>query len=411
MQETNAVAIEYEGLAATSLRPEQRTRLEAFVEAANATGGLLGVRVFPNFDATSADELPSGLVAIYDMGARVDATLLSDELFQMMAVTKIDTDFLPEEHVLRKTPGGPDAHFASCLKAIEGAVVQQPPKEHTVREALRKPGSNKELGVWAPQLGGRTALAGVYSSARDGDTRVKDYFFVARATLPQYVRDLKRDVATKQPTYRELLYGEAWQDRLHYGKNAARRNVGRIMANLGEACAVELVRHEDLHAQPVDADHAPPDVAVPDWEHCSHSIARIDYKGKPAVAVSYGVVPAAECINDDHFFVVSNPYDGIMRFPISNPEDVKQAIGLPIDTGRSVAPASLVGAKIPVERTRGVTWEGSPGTGGHPDLHESAFRPLGKEFKQAMRQMGWNPEHHPERLVPIAVKIAAPNLQ
>jgi hypothetical protein len=44
-------------------------------------------------------------------------------------------------------------------------------------------------------------------------------------------------------------------------------------------------------------------------------------------------------------------------------------------------------------------------------LHQDAFRPLGKEFKFAMREMGWNPEHHVDRLIPIAIKIASPSLE
>lgn len=395
------VVVEYVGIAPDALSAEQRGKLETFVESASRNGGqLLGVRVFPNFDAVG-DELPSGFVAIYSLDSPVDATLLSDDLFQMMAVARIDP---PED------ARSGDEYFASRLKAIQDSVVQQPPKEHTVREALRNPKSNKDMGVWAPQLGGRGALAGVYSCVRDGDTRVKDYFLVARATLPDYVHDLKRDIAAKQPTFRDLLYGDNWQDRMHYGKYQSRRNVCRIMANLAEACQVEVARHDVLRPFLENPDHAPPEMAVPDWEHASHSIAPLDWKRRPAVAVSYGVVPASECITDDHFFVVSNPYDGILRFPITNHEDVKQAIGLPIDTGRKSNAAALMGAPIPADRLRGVTWDGDQKQQ-HPDLHQDAFKPLGKEFKQAMRQMGWNPEHHPERLVPIAIKIAAPSLE
>lgn len=398
-EDTRTVVVEYVGIAPNALSADQRAKLETFVESANAKDQLLGVRVFPNFDAVG-DELPSGMVAIYSLDAPVDATLLSDDLFQMMAVARID----PPEAV----PSG-DEYFAGRLQAIQGAVLQQPPKNEVVREAMRNPKSNKDMAPWAPQLGGRGALAGVYSCVRDGDTRVKDYFLVARATLPDYVHDLKRDIAAKQPTFRELLYGDDWQDRLHYGKNQSRRNVCRILANLAEACAVEVTRHDLLRPALDSPDHAPPEMAVPDWEHASHSIAPLDWKRRPAVAVSYGVVPASECIADDHFFVVSNPYDGILRFPITNHEDVKQAIGLPIDTGRKSNAAALMGAPIPAERLRGVTWDSAQKH--HPDLHQDAFKPLGREFKQAMRQMGWNPEHHPERLVPIAIKIAAPALE
>lgn len=386
------VVIEYVGLAPSSLSDESKKRLEAFVEAANRDNKLLGVRVFPNFDVVG-EELPSGVVAIYSPDARVDATLLSDDLFQVMAVTKI----------LPPSTAEPDAYFANKLTAIQGAVDQTPPQDQTVREAIRKPISNKERQPWAPQLGGRGAFAGIYSCVQDGDTRNKDYFLVARATIPDYVNDFKREVAVKQPTYRDLIYG----DQVHFGKNVARRNVYRILSNLAEACEVGIVRMDDLLAKLPNPDCAPCEMAVPDWEHMSHSITNVEYNGKPAVAVSYGVVPANECLADEHFFVVANPYDGISRFPLSNHEDIKAAIGLPMDTGRKVAPAQLMGAQVPPERMKGVTWEKSTKQH-HPDLHQDAFRPLGKEFKLAMRDMGWNPEHHVDRLVPIAIKISSP---
>lgn len=389
---SNAVVIEYVGIAPNALSSESKSRLESFVAAANRDKKLMGVRVFPNFDAVGED-LPSGLVAIYEPDARVDATLLSDDLFQVMAVSKVPH------------PPGDDAYFSSKLAAIKGAVDQSPPANQLVRDAIRKPVSNKERQPWAPQLGGRGAFAGVYSCVQDGDTRNKEYYLVARATLPDFVNDLKRDVAVKQPTYRDLIYG----DQLHFGKNVARRNVYRILSNLGEACEVGILRMDDPLAALPNADCAPCEMAVPDWEHMSHSITNMEYNGKPAVAVSYGVVPANECLADEHFFVVANPYDGISRFPMSNPEDIKAAIGLPMDTGRKTAPAQLVGQKVAPERMKGVTWESnSLNSNSHPDLHQDAFRPLGKEFKLAMREMGWNPEHHVDRLLPIAIKIVSP---
>lgn len=396
----SASKIEWIGIKPDSLSAQQHTKLKAFVDQAGAN--LLGVRVFPNFDALS-DEMPSGMVAIYDLGAKVDASTLSDDLFQTMAVTQI----LPPASIGTSVTAADD-YFASKLTSIQNAVSQMPQAKEMVRETTRLP-DNREAHPWAPQLGGRGAFSGVYSCVQDGDTRKKNYYFIVRAGLPNYVADLKRDLAVKQPTFRDLLYGSPWQDRLYYARTASSRNVQRITANLGEACGLAVQRMRDMQAALPNEDAAPPEMAVPDWEHVTHSIERIDWNGKPAVAVSYGIVPASSCLIDKEFFVVANPYDGISRFPLSNAEDVQAAIGLPIDTGRKLDPASLVGAPISAERTRGVIWEGTTKT--HPDLHEEAFRPLGKEFKTAMRSMGWNPEHHVERLVPIAVKIGSPNVE
>lgn len=404
-QQQQPVVIEYVGLSPASLSAEARQKLETFVESANRSGGLLGVRVFPNFDAVGED-LPSGVVAIYSPSAKVDASLLSDDLFQIMAVAKVVHP--PTEETHGEAAKDVDRYFASKLSAIQGAVSQTPSKDEVFRASICKPISNKELKPWAPQLGGRGAFAGVYSCIRDGDSRQKDYFLVTRATLPEYVNDLKRDLAIKQPTYGDLIYG----DRVSFGKTVASRNVYRILSNLGEACQVDILRMNDPLANLPNPDCAPCEMAVPEWEHMSHSIASVEYKGKPAVAVSYGVVPSYECLADEHFFVVANPYDGISRFPLTKHEDVKAAIGLPMDTGRKMAPSQLVGATVAAERLKGVTWENmktAPQGGGfHEDLHQDAFRPLDKQFKMAMREMGWDPEHHVDRLVPIAIKITSP---
>lgn len=389
--------IEWVGIESDSLNAQQHTKLEAFVR--NAGPGLLGLRIFPNFDALS-NEMPSGMVAIYSPDARVDASTLSDDLFQVMAVKQVNAPVAQAAEA--------DAYFNERLPRIQAAVAQTPATNEMIRETTRKPTSNKDTHPWAPQLGGRGAFAGVYSSARDGDTRNKDYFFVVRAGIPNFVADLKKDLAVKQPTFRDLMHGDPWNKRIHFARNAASRNACRILANLGEACEVSVLRMEDLDAKRAHPDAAKPEMAISDWEHVTHSVEMIDWEGKPAVAVSYGVVPSHTCLIDKQFFVVANPYDGISRFPLSNVDDLQSSIGLPIDTGRKMTAAQLVGAPIPESRLQGVTWEGE---GQHPDLHQDAFRPLGKEFKAAMRQMGWNPEHHVDRLLPIAIKIGAPEVE
>lgn len=397
-----APQIEWVGVQPDSLNAQQHSKLAAFIR--NAGDGLLGVRIFPNFDALSS-EMPSGMVAIYKPEARVDASTFSDDLFQVMAVKQVQA---PVEKAAEA-----DDYFAKRLPLIQEAVAQTPAPQETVREVTRKPTSNRDTHPWAPQLGGRGSFAGVYSHARDGDTRKKDYYFVVRAGIPNYVADLKKDLAIKQPEFRELMYENPWNQRIHFARNAASRNACRILANLGEACQVPVRRMADMDAKRAGPDCAQPELAISDWEHVTHSIEAIEWQGKPAVAVSYGVVPSHTCLIDKEFFVVANPYDGISRFPLSNTEDLQTAIGLPIDTGRKMTAAQLVGASIPADRLQGVTWDRDDTTNKsfHPDLHQDAFRPLGKEFKAAMREMGWNPEHHAERLLPIAVKIGAPNVE
>lgn len=381
------------GFPVSALSAEQKARAEAFI-ASQPAGDLLSLRLYPNMDVTSDDNVGSGMMAIFSPSAKVDASILSDSLFQVMVAAHIPPCNGPAK--LR------DDYFASCASIIRGAVDQFPPQPPHM--GVRIPSNNKERNVWAPELGGPGSFAGVYSKIDAENHRNKQYYIVARGTVPLVATEIRRRIGAEQPTYRELLDNDEWASLLSYGTTTSRRNVLRSVQNVAEACAVEIARGEDVLANIKDPNLAAPFLALPDWEQHTHSIRDITYLGKRAVAVCYGVVPAADCLRskDQRFFVASNPYDGISLYELNNFAAVRDALALPSDTGRQKPVSELKGRFE--GRTEGIVWEGDANAS-HPDLHPEAFKPMGAAFKEAMTSFGWITSDHIEKLVPVAVKV------
>lgn len=390
--------VECVGFEKSKLTADQVSKLTAFIES-QAPGDLLSLRVYPNLDTTSEEELPTGMVAIFAPNAVVDATVIGDNMFQLMAVSRINA-----------FEGIKDEYFESKLDSLKGSIDQFSPTP--VSSKIRNRKTNKEIDVWAPELGGTGSFVGIYSKLQE-DHRTKDYFVAARSTVPLIVQDLKREIAAEKPTYIDLVTGEEWNRKIQYGTHVAQRNVKRAIANAAEACGVEVTRMDDIFVKRKSPNHAPPEMAVPEWEQTTHAILPISHLGKPAVMFTYGVVPASECLmlKDQHFFVASNPFDGITLFNLSKYNGIESSGGIPADTGRKMASEKLSSnAAAFVGRTQGIVWDNKT-RAEHADLHVDAFKPVGADFKEAMKGMGWNPESHVSKLVRVAVKIYNPELK
>lgn len=382
------------GFQRSALSVDQEVKINTFIDA-HPENALLELRLFPNLDTTSDENIPTGMQAIYSPAAEVDPTVIGDNLFQMVAVSSI---------VPGKGQTLSDEFFASKQEMIKSAVDQVP--EQRVSDEIRNKKNNKEINVWAPELGGPNSFVGVYSQIQDGDHRQKDYFIVGRGTVPLLVQNLKESIAREKPTYRQLLYDDKWVRQMNYVENTAKRNLCRGMNNVSEACGVLIERTDDISSKLMSENDAHPEMAVPEWKQKTHSIQPTVFKGQPAVVISHGVVPVEDCfkLKDQQLFVVGNPYDGIAVFPLSN---ITSAV--PADTGRKVAPSSLVGKEIPAERLKVMTWD-APGTT-NVNLHPNAFNPIGADFKNAMKDLGWNAaQHEMKRMIPICGKIWNPAL-
>jgi len=375
----------------------QQASVAAYVKEAGAA--LWELRLFPNLDTTAsadAGDLPTGMLAVMDPAARVNVSLISDQLFEGLAGVRVATGGLKEKALIKAAPALQEAAFQAPKQAFAGDV--------------RSAKNNKDTRQWAPQLGGPGSFVGVYSQLQD-DHRTKHFWIMARSTVPGYVRDLKQAMvkAPVAPTYRDLVQADEWKRRLSFGADGANRNLGRLLANAAEAVGVEVPRRDEICAYLADANHLAPEVAVPDVMQHTHTIQSVGWRGKPAVALAYGVVPADECFHE-RFYVVANPFDGIIAFPLVDYASVTSAMALPADTGRKTAPAALaVGAAHYEGRTAGVVWEGKDKSSGsvHPDLHRDAFHAAHVDgaFRRGMKELGWRAEDREERLVPVALKL------
>ena len=392
------------GFSADELTADQRSKLQAQAECFKP-GELLAFKCFSNLDTTSDEDMPSGLVSIFSMDAQVSPDAIPDTMFNVLAVSKI--------HARKDMPDGyTDAYFmdAAKQKAVNAAVPQyskSPPKL-----SLRSASKRREFDTWDSELGGPGSFVSVMSQLRENG-RDKDYYLVAMGTAPLAVDEFKKELRSKKPTFRNLLTDTEWRTKLTYLHNLAERNVAVNMYAVAEALGVPITPSDDCASYRKNEHQAYRSKAEPQWTQQMSSISSIQWNNKPAAAVFHGVVPKDECyrLQDDRFFVLGSPYDGIRVFTISN--EIK-ALGMPVVTGRRTTVDELpeVKSKVMESRARGVMWEDKKNYKKHADLHPEAFHPVNARFKKTMKSAGgWNPEHHVESMIPIVLKLWNPQLK
>lgn len=391
-----------------TLTADQQSKLLAIVESAPS---MLGLHYFSNLDASSNEEVPTGIAMYFPPDALVDATLISDSMFQVLAVSRVLSP--PYGKTLD------DAHFMGKLDEINAALEQHP--KLAANGSTRHPDTNQDRRVWKSELGGIGSFAGVYFQLRD-DHRTKDYYYVAQGTVPLVVRDLKQQINEKAPTFQQLLFGKEWKGAVEHAGYLAQRNAQKNLATLSEVCETGIKRVKDAGAALVnengDPVHhmAPPERAVPTWQQTTYSIRDTMYQGKPAVAIYNGVVPKQELSaltrEDSRYFVVANPVDGLYSFPISSRSVAGNVAGLPADTGRDSPRPSGAGGTTP-SHLNVVTWERPTGLSQKNSLHEDILRanPLTKTIKTSIKAAGWNAEDHVGLLVPLALKLYNPDIR
>jgi len=398
------------GFDANTLSQDQQDKVNILVKA---QPDVLRVELYPNFDATSDERMPSGMVILVDPRSKVDPTMLSDEMFQTFSVSKV----IPFEGQKLE-----DSTFNEMGEEINDAVKQFPDKP--ISGLVHNRHDNRELAAWGPELGGNGSFVGVYSQLRE-DQRNKDYFIVARGTAPLYVRDMKNKInaAKNTPTYGDLLDSKEWVSFMSAAEGASTRNVHRNIANVAEACGVQVWRSDDIlnGAPHMDMNLSYPEKAQPEWEQPTHAIRMTQFERKPAVMLTYGVVPIDACFSmeNDKFFVVANPFDGISAFTLTNRSDMEKLNGLPADTGRAKVPENVsTNVSEYASRIQGMVWEHKEETAlvgamHHVDLHKEAFRKVDKPFRKAMKSMGWNPDEdfQMERMVCVLAKIYNPQMR
>ena len=297
----------------------------------------------------------SGSVMYFDPAATVDASLISDRLWETLAVSRVKQGYRGDAPA--------DAHFAGKAATLREAFGSgaKPPSALRAAADMRDPKSNTDARPWRAELGGPGSFAGPFYAPNAEDHRRRDYFIVARGTVPQLVQDLKEAIAREAPTYRDLLMNEEWRKRMDNGTYVAERNVQRNLVTAAAACQVSIARMNDVGSKLASPDHALPERAIPEWQQQTYSIAAAMYGGKPVVAMYNGVarvVPAAPVA-----YVAANPQHGVYAFPISG----------------DAAASTLV-----------------------PTALHSAQKST-TSIRSVMKTAGWNAEHPIALLVPLAL--------
>lgn len=378
------------GFSADKLTADQKEKLEQLV---SSSPDLLGVHVFPNIDTSSDENIPSGITMFFPPSAKVDATLVSDNLFQVLCVSKVLSG--PFDRALD------DAHILSKVKTMGDAVEQHPKKP--VTGETRHPITNKDKHTWASELGGEGSFVGAYYQLAENH-RDKNYYLVARGTAPLVVQSLKDMITEKQPTYRDLIFGDEFRGVMQNAAYTAKRNVQRNLCNVAEALEVSISRMDEIGSILEHPSHSYRERAEPEWSVKTCSIRSAEYGGKPAVALYSGVVPKSDVQNlkDAKFFVVANPVDSIHVVDLTKPSELS---AIPVDTGRSTKAVSST-KKVPL--IEGVLCDGTRNV---QDVAQEPYNKITPVMKQTFKKSGWETDNPMGVLVRVAVKVHNPSLK
>jgi hypothetical protein len=330
------------------LSAEQRKPLEQLLQSAP---DVVAINVHPTLETKGDNSI--GMVLYMKPEAVVDATLISDRLWESLAVSKVRTGNKGAKPV--------DEHFIGKNAALQDFIALNPGNRSA--DNMRDPKTNADMRPWSAELGGPGSFAGAFYVPVGEDHRNKEYYVAVRSCVPQLVADLKKAINTQAPTYRDLVVSDEWSKRMHYGTYVSERNAQRNLVGVAAACQVSINRMDDIGSKLPSPDHAPPERAVPDYQQQTHSIQSTMYKGKPAVALYYGVIPAAETKHEKIAYVAANPQHGIYAFPIAEQSSFASSL-----------PAAL------------------------PSTHKNAA-----VAKPALKAAGWNPEHAFGLMVPLSL--------
>ncbi len=225
-----------------NVRPtaSQLSTLKLIVDSAPE---MIALECFSNLDTdSSAEDLPRGIAMYFPPDALVDATLISSDAFETLAVARI----------------------------------------------LHGPYGTKTLDDNALPKG-----VGAYYKLRD-DHRTKDYFLVATGTAHDAVSVLKEKIAMTTPTYGQL------SSLIHDAICEAACDAERKLMDMAEQCSVSIQCCPDRSVQRQGINQGYPEKALPTWSQRNFVIESRKYNGQPAICISNGVTSS-----NDYVFVKS----------------------------------------------------------------------------------------------------------
>lgn len=402
MSEVDAVENKFDvrntraGVFSDPLKEALRSQEEQYKE------GLVGGVAHISLDVSDPEEIPSGMVMIFDKDAIVQPSSIPNTLGQHLMITEL----------MPRKGGYKDSDFQSeSVRKVLNANIPQfnvdPPSY-----ALRHPHTNNDTDVWGPELGQEDGMVGVFK-VMEPNGRDARYYLAARSSIPEAVHAFKQDLARsdKKQTFGELLDDK----RLHYIDYLGRRNGYKLMYSAMKSLGVAAPHGIDGDHYVPPQSHAAttqPMRAEPEHVHAITTIEPLIQGGKERVAVYNGVSPSYQC--GEKCFTYVSPYDGIVKFNMNG-----RGVGLamPVVTGRRSADTHTLNAEDAEDeimrraQQSSIIWEQSAKHAAHPDLHPEGHYQIDKPFLRSMQQSGWNREDEREHMIPVLLKISNPALR
>lgn len=374
---------------------QEKIATEAMLEN-YPNGTLRKVYSFANADFADPERVPSGILSIHPMKARVHPDSVPDELFESLVVCKIhdpshklgDADFAGKEaQLLEEIP-----QFSANPPRLFGVAPQNV--------------EDRDVATWSAEIG-ENGYVGIFKKLADNH-RDNDYYVVVQAGAPVACREFKRGILHREHrTFEELMFDPAY----NFTKNIARRNAERLAYCAARAVGCDILKEPDVSAFTPHSYIAQPYRATPRVGLCQtvSSIEPISWGGKRHAAVYHKVRSMNR--SQESCFVTAGPYDGVTIF---NMRGKTTGLGVPVSTGirnRNVD-ASKVNEEEMEKRARGFTWEKQT-SAYHPELLPGKHARVDDEYLEKMKQLGWKQKGINNRttLIPVIVKLSNPEIK
>lgn len=397
-----------------TLKDEQINALTALV-----SDSLIRGRAFVNMDAgRDLSSAPAGVMTLHKPKEPVNPELISDSLFQYLAVAPI---IHPEDLGYEYD----DAYFQNekTFARLNEAVPQFGGNAFSiVKHRSRR--DNRDINAWEAELGQDNACAGIYKMVHENGIDT-EYCVLVRAGSPFACNELKAMVAKRADGPNPMTWEEFDRcDETSAVRANAQNNALRLAYNVALACAVNIPRIQDGEAHTKNGSQ--PWRSTADPQRVS-SVEEIYHQSIPnggrAIAV-FNEVTSSNRVCDTHH-VMGSCADNVLQFCTVglNPRDV----ALPCTTGRKTALpqngqviADQVNADDKLKRrhaklSKRFIWEGKDEVPFHPDIqpesHYTANPRRDRAFVDAMASLGWDHKRGFNVMYPVAVKLSNPFLK
>lgn len=347
--------------------------------------GIIQVKAMHTADFTDEEDVPSGMLMIHPLSAKVHVDSLPLNAFTYLAIVPI----------LVTSKLWEDSDFKSKAKLLDEAVPQFTDKPPTL--STRNVETSLDRKVWNTELGeDENAFAGVFKQTINRDVK---YFICVQAGAPVACRQLRNRLSRNPLTFEQLLLDEDY----NYCHYIAQRNVSRIAAVVSRAMSKGIRKMRDPGSFKTKEYSGIPYMAKPLYNQATTTIKEIVHNSEKVVGIFNKLTPVSNSIPKT--FIYEGPYNGIAVFEMNG-----KTIGnsLPSCSGKRSIPIPLNKAEI-TQRMEGIICEGDITK--HPDIAFDTFNPVNEEsFLDNMESLGWKVQGL-NNLIPVIVKIFNPAIK